>query len=100
MGIDQGIPSEHEECGKRAKILSIGRALRRFGPALNKFYVQPGVSPFNRFGFITLNEWNSFQQLNTTTEVMACSNRMKELIQKNMFKHILGLGGYNVVIPL
>jgi hypothetical protein len=49
-------PSEHEECGKKATILTIGRALRRFRHAFNKFYVQPGVSPFNRFGFIKPNE--------------------------------------------
>jgi hypothetical protein len=73
-------PSEHEERGKRATILTIGRALRRFRNALNKFYVQPVVSPFNRFGFITPNEWNTFKQLHTTPEAMACSNRMKELI--------------------
>jgi uncharacterized protein (UPF0212 family) len=48
--------SEHEEHGKRAAILTIGRALQRFKHALNKFYVQPGVSPFNQFGFITSNE--------------------------------------------
>jgi hypothetical protein len=51
---------EHEECVKRATILIIGRVIRRFRHALNKFYVQPGVSPFNRFGFITPNEWNTF----------------------------------------
>jgi hypothetical protein len=28
-------PCEHEECGKRATILTIGRALRRFRHALN-----------------------------------------------------------------
>jgi hypothetical protein len=50
------IPSAHEEHGKRATILTIGRALQRFGHALNKFYVQPGVSPFNRVGFITPNK--------------------------------------------
>jgi hypothetical protein len=49
-------PSEHEEHGKRATILTIGRALQRFRHALNKFYVQPSVSPFNRFGFITSNK--------------------------------------------
>jgi hypothetical protein len=49
-------PCEHEECGKRATILIIGRALRRFKHAFSKFYVQPGVSSFNRFGFITPNE--------------------------------------------
>jgi hypothetical protein len=75
-------PSEH---GKRATIPTIGRALQRFIDALNKFYVQPGVSPFNWFGFITPNEWNTFQQLLTTLEAMEHSNRMKELIQKNKF---------------
>jgi hypothetical protein len=53
-------PSKHEELGKRDTILTIGRALRRFIHALNKFYVQPGVSPLNRFRFITPNEWNVF----------------------------------------
>jgi hypothetical protein len=74
------VPSEQEEHGKRATILTIGRALRRFRHALNKFYVQPDVSPFNRFGFITPNEWNTFQQLHTTSEAMVRSNRIKELI--------------------
>jgi hypothetical protein len=94
------IPSAHEEHGKRATILTIGRALQRFGHALNKFYVQPGVSPFNRFGFITPNEYNTFKDLHTTLEFMARSNRMKEVIQKNEFKHRLGLGGYKAAIPL
>jgi hypothetical protein len=93
-------PSEYEEHDKRATILTIGRALRRFRHALNKFYVQPGVSLFNQFGFITPNEWNTFQQLYTTPEAMARINRMKELIQKNKFKHRLGLGGYKAAIPL
>jgi hypothetical protein len=75
-------PSELEEHGKMATILTIGRALRRYRHALNKFYVQPGVSPMNQFGFITVNEWNVFQQLHTTLEAIALSNRMKELIQK------------------
>jgi antitoxin component HigA of HigAB toxin-antitoxin module len=93
-------PSEYEERGKRATILTIGRALRRFKHALNKFYVQPGVSPFNRFGFITPNEWNTFKELHTTPESMARSNRMKELIRKNKFKHRLGSSRYKVAIPL
>jgi hypothetical protein len=72
--------SKNEELGKRATILTIGRALRRFRHALNKFYVQSGVSPLNRFGFITLNKWSAYQQLHTTLESIALSNRMKELI--------------------
>jgi hypothetical protein len=70
-------PFEHEERGKRATIFTIGRALRRFRHALNKSYVQHGVSPFNRFGFITPNEWNAFEELHTTPEAMVRSNRMK-----------------------
>jgi hypothetical protein len=31
---------------------------------------------------------------------MTCNNRMKELIQKNKFKHRLGPSGYKVAIPL
>jgi hypothetical protein len=93
-------PYEYEEHGKRATVLTIGRAHRRFRHALNKFYVQPGVSSFNQFGFIKPNERNTFHQLLTTLEAMACSNRMKELIRKNKFKHRLGPGGYNAAIPL
>jgi hypothetical protein len=73
-------PSEHEELGKGATILTIGRALQWFRHALIKFYVQPGVSPLYQFGLITLNEWNTFQQLHPTPEVIALNNRMKELI--------------------
>jgi hypothetical protein len=57
-------------------------------------------SPFNRFGFITPNKWNTFQQLHTTSEAMVHNNRMKELIRKNKFKHRLGPGGYKAKIPL
>jgi hypothetical protein len=93
-------PSAHEERGKRATILTIGRALQRFRHALNKFYVQPGVSPFNWFVFITPNEWSTFKEPHTTPESMAHSNRMKELIRKNKFKHRLGPGGYKAAILL
>jgi hypothetical protein len=51
-------------------------------------------------GFITQNEWNTFQQLYTTPEAISLINRMKELIQKNKLKHRLGPGGYKAVIPL
>jgi hypothetical protein len=92
--------SELEERDKRATILTIGRSLRRFRHALNKFYVQPGISPFNQFGFITPNKWNTFKELHTTPKSMAHSSRMKEQIQKNKFKHRLGPGGYKAAIPL
>jgi hypothetical protein len=50
--------------------------------------------------FITPNEWNTFQQLHIAPEAIALSNKIKELIQKNKFKHKLGPGGYKVAIPL
>jgi hypothetical protein len=68
--------------------------------ALNKFYIESGVSPLNQFGFITPNEWNTFQQLHTTLEAIVISNRMKELIGKNKFNHRLGPGRYKAAIPL
>jgi hypothetical protein len=94
------VPSEHEELGKRATILTLVRTLRRFRHALNKYYIQPGVSPLNKFGFNTQNEWNTFQQLHTTLEAIVLSSRIKELFQKNKFKHKLGHGGYKAAIPL
>jgi hypothetical protein len=93
-------PSKYEERGKRATILTIGRSLRRFRHSFNKFYIQHAVSLLNRIGFITPNEWNTFQQLHITPKVMGHSNRMKELIQKKKFKHRLGPGGYNAAISL
>jgi hypothetical protein len=93
-------PSEQEEHGKMASIITIGKVLRRFTHSLDMFYVQPSVSPLNRFGFITPNEWKTFQQLHTSPEAMAHSNRMKEPIRKNKFKHRLGPGRYKAAIPL
>jgi hypothetical protein len=66
-----------------------------FRYALDKLYHHPSVSPLNQFGFITPNEWNTFQQLHTTL-----NNKMKELLQKNKFKHKLGPGGDKATIPL
>jgi hypothetical protein len=40
------------------------------------------------------------QQVHTTPEAIALSNRMKELIRKNRFKHRLGPGGYKAAISL
>jgi hypothetical protein len=85
---------------KGLPFLHIGWALQKFRHGLNKFYVQPDVSPFNWFGFIIPNEWKTFQQLHTTPEAMVRSNRMKELIRKNKFKHRLRPGGYMAAIPL
>jgi hypothetical protein len=93
-------PSEQEERSKRATILTIWRVPRRFRHALNKFYIQPDVSPFNQFGFITPNIGNTFKEMHTTPEAIAHGNKMKEPIQKNKFKHRLGPGGYKAAIPL
>jgi hypothetical protein len=93
-------PSDYEECDKMAIILTIGRAFRRFRHALNKFYIQPAVSPLNRFGFITPNEWNTFQQLHITPKAIVLDNRMKGLIQRNKFRPKLVYSWYKTIIPL
>jgi hypothetical protein len=45
------------------------------------------------------NEWNTFVQQHTTPKVVALSNKMKELIAKNKFRHKLGPRGYKSAIP-
>jgi hypothetical protein len=77
----------------------ISNALRRFRHALNKYYVQRGLSPLNRFGYITPNGWDTFVQQHTTPEAIALSNKMKELNAKNKFRHKLGPGGHKAAMP-
>jgi hypothetical protein len=45
------------------------------------------------------NEWDTFVQYHTTPEVVALSNKMKELNANNKFSHKLGLGGYKATMP-
>jgi hypothetical protein len=59
-------PSEQEKIGKNAMMKMISNALRRFRHALNQYYVQRGLSLLNRFGYIMLNEWDTFIQQHTT----------------------------------
>jgi hypothetical protein len=77
----------------------ISNALRRLRHALNKYYAQRGLSPLNRFGYITANEWDTFIQQHTTPQVVALNNKMKELNVKNKFRHKLGPGGYKAAMP-
>jgi hypothetical protein len=69
-----------------------------FKHALNKYYVQRGLSPLNRFGYITPNEWDTFVQQHTTPQAIALDNKMKELNAKNKFRHKLGPGGYKAAM--
>jgi hypothetical protein len=55
-------PSEKGNIGKTDMMKTISNALWRFRQALNKYYVQRGMSPLNRFGYITPNEWDTFIQ--------------------------------------
>jgi hypothetical protein len=83
-------PSEQEKIGKNAMPKAISNTLQRIRHALNKYYVQRGLSPLNRFGYIMPNEWGTFVQQHTTPKVIALSNKMKELNVKNKFRHKLG----------
>jgi hypothetical protein len=91
-------PSEQEKLAKIATMKTISNTLRRFRHALNKYYVQRGLSPLNRFGYITPNEWDTFVQQHTTPQDVALSNKMKELNAKNKFRHKLGSGGYKAAM--
>jgi hypothetical protein len=55
-------PSEQEKISKNAMMKTISNALRRFRHALNKYYVQRGLSLLNWFGYIRPNEWDTFVQ--------------------------------------
>jgi hypothetical protein len=48
--------SEQEKIGKTATIKTIYNSLRWFRHALNKYYVQRGLSQLNQFGYITPKE--------------------------------------------
>jgi hypothetical protein len=91
-------PSEQEKNGKNATLKTISNALRRFRHALNKYYVQRGLSPLNRFEYITSNEWDTFIQQHTTPKDVALSNKMKELNVKSKFRYKIGPGGYKAAM--
>jgi hypothetical protein len=93
------LPSEQEKNGKNATMKTISNALRRFGHALNKYYVQRGLSPPNWFGYLMPNEWDTFVQQHTTPQAIALSKKMKELNAKNKFGHKLGPVGYKAAMP-
>jgi hypothetical protein len=91
-------PSEQEKIDKNAMMKTISNALWRFRHALNMYYVQRGMSPLNRFGYIMPNEWDTFIQQYTTPQGVALDNKIKELNAKNKFKHKLGPRGYKVAM--
>jgi hypothetical protein len=64
--------------------------------------VHTGLSPLNRFGYNTPNEWNTFVLHHTIAEAIALSNKMKELNKNNKLRHKLGPwgGGYKATIPI
>jgi hypothetical protein len=78
---------------------TLSNALQKFRHALNMYYVQRGLSPLNRFGYIMPNEWDTFIQQHTTPQVVALTNKMKELNVKNKFRHKLGPGWYKAAMP-
>jgi hypothetical protein len=92
-------PSKQENIGKNSTMKTISNALRRFRHALNKYYLQRGMSLLNWFRYITPNEWDTFVQQHTTPQAVALSNKMKELNAKNKFRHKLGPRGYKAAMP-
>jgi hypothetical protein len=88
-----------DKLAKNATMKIIPNALRRFRHALNKYYVQRGLSPLTQFGYIMPNEWDTFVQQHTTLEAIGLGNKMKELNAKNKFRHKLGPRGYKATMP-
>jgi hypothetical protein len=50
-------------------------------------------------GISRQNEWNTFIQQQTTPQVIALGNKMKELNVKNKFRHKLGPREYKATMP-
>jgi hypothetical protein len=73
-------PSEQEKIGKNTMMKTISNALWRFKHALNKYYLQRGLSPLNRFGYITPNEWDTVVQKYTTPEAIGL-NKQDERVE-------------------
>jgi hypothetical protein len=92
-------PSGQKIFGKNVMLKIISNALQMFKHALNKYYVQRGLSSLNQFGYITPNEWDTFVQQYTTLEAIALSNKIKELNVKNKFRHKLRSGWYKAAMP-
>jgi hypothetical protein len=93
------LPFEKEKIGKIAMMKTISNALQRFRHALNKYYVQRGLSPQNQIRYITPNEWDTFVQQHTAPQAVTHSNKMKELNVKNKFRQKIGHGGYKASLP-
>jgi hypothetical protein len=53
-------PPQFLDCGEKATLYTVGRALRIFRCNLNKDYVKKGLTPFNDYGFITPDNWTTF----------------------------------------
>jgi hypothetical protein len=81
-----------KKIGKNATLKTISNALWRFKHGLNMYYVQRGLSPLNRFGYITANEWDIFIQQHTTPDGIGLSKEMKKLNVKNKFRIPLKVG--------
>jgi hypothetical protein len=75
-------PSEKGKNDKNATLKIISNALQRFKHALNKYYVQRGLSLLNQFGYIMPNKWDTILQ-RSTPEAVALSEKKKELNVKN-----------------
>jgi hypothetical protein len=91
-------PSEKGKNDKNATLKIISNALQRFKHALNKYYVQRGLSLLNQFGYIMPNKWDTILQ-HSTPEVVALSEKKKELNVKNKFRYKLGPEGYKAAMP-
>ena len=91
-------PPEFLERGEKATLYTMGRALRTFRANLNKDYVKKGLTPFNDFGFITPDDWNTFVNQRTSKKALEVSQNFKTLSSKRKWHPNLGPGGYKAKV--
>ena len=87
-------PLELYECGKEATLKTMGRCLRTFRNTLKNNFVDKDVTPFERYGFITPDDWKKFVVKASSKNFKQKSEHGKSLSKKNIFRPNLGPGGY------
>jgi len=99
LSVIHRFPPELYECGKEATLKTMGRCLRTFRNTLKNNFVDKDVTPFERYGFITPDDWKKFVVKAFSENFKQKSEHGKSLSKKNIFRPNLGPGGYKAKLP-
>ncbi|GJN16216.1 hypothetical protein PR202_gb03179 [Eleusine coracana subsp. coracana] len=61
---------------------------------------EKGNTPFEKYGFISHDDWNDFATMMTSMEAKGISESYQKLSKKNTLRPNLGLGGYQAKLVL